>query len=178
MPDFSFRSLRTDDLPRLHVWFHAPHAVRWWGMRGSLDAITAEYTEYIEGRVPIHAFIVSLDGRDIGLFSWERFADFPDLMRLYGVTDPNACNCDVIIGEPDAAHRGLGAHLVRQFLREVVFSDPTITSCVIDPEPENHIAIRAYAKAGFRHVRTAPDDGEGNPVYLMELTRAELFAGS
>jgi len=45
---------------------------------------------------------------------------------------------------------------------------------VIDPETDNHRAIRAYEKAGFRFVRAVPEDTEGGSVYLLELSRAGL----
>ena len=175
----TFRRMTLSDLPRLHGWMNAPHARAWFGQRaGSLGEVTAEYGDYIEGRVPILAYIVTTgvaDGaRPIGMFTWERLADFPEVMSLYGVTDPGTANCDVLIGEPDWAHRGLGAPLLRRFLAEIMFADPRVTCCVIDPEVGNAIAIRAYEKAGFRWVRTAPDDGEGKPVYLMELARSDF----
>jgi aminoglycoside 6'-N-acetyltransferase len=176
--DFSaltFRPLEVADLARLHGWFNAPHAQRWFGAR-DLDDVRAEYTRYVEGLEPVHAYIVSLEERPIALMNWERLGDFPDLMRSYEVDDPDASNIDVIIGEADFAYRGLGAPLILRFLRELVFSDARITRCIIDPHLENTIAIRAYAKAGFRHVRDVHDDEDGRTLHLMELTRADLFS--
>ena len=171
----AFRPLTRADLPQLHAWCNAPHAARWYGQRkGDLAAIEEEYVPTIEGRVPIAAYIVLYAGRPIGMMEWMRFGDFPEAMPLYGVTDPNIVNCDVLIGEPDMAHRGLGTPMIRRFLRELVFVDPRFELCIIDPEVPNKSAIRAYEKAGFRHVRTMPDDGDGKPIYLMELRRSEL----
>ena len=167
--------MSVDDLPLLYRWMNAAHARSWFGERvGSLEEVTAEYSDYIHGRVPIFAYVVMHGARPIGMFTWERLVDFPEVMSLYGVSDPGAANCDVLIGDPDYAHRGLGAPLVRRFLAEVMFADARVTCCVIDPEVDNTIAIRAYEKAGFHWVRTAPDDGDGKPVYLMELARADL----
>jgi GNAT superfamily N-acetyltransferase len=122
----------------------------------------------------VHPFIVVYEGRDIGMMAWERMGDFPELQHLYGIEDPDSANCDVLIGEGDAAHRGLGAALIRAFLTREVFADRRITSCVIDPMIDNGIAIRAYEKAGFRFCRVAPDDGDGHALYLMELRREEM----
>jgi len=169
-----FRPLAKSDLPWLSTWLNAPHARRWFGDGRSLESVLEEYVPYIEGTVPIRALLVSHAKRPIGMISWERFGDFPDFMRTYAVDDPEAVNCDVVIGEADAVHRGLGGPMLRRFLREIVFCDPRYTSCIIDPRPENTSAIRAYEKAGFRHVRTVADDGEGHPVYLMEIRREDL----
>lgn len=169
---FRFRPLRHDDLDMLARWFSAPHARAWYGE--DLAEIRAQYVPVIEGAVPVHAFVVQHEGRDIGLVEWERLGDFPEVQAAYGVEDPDTSNCDVLIGEPDAAHRGLGAPLVRAFLREIVFADPRITGCVIDPESDNVIAIRCYEKAGFRFLRAVAEDTEGNAVHLLELRRDEL----
>lgn len=170
--DIDFRPLTHDDLPLFHAWQHAEHAKRWFGH--SLDEIVEEYGPAIDGDVPIAAYVATLDGRPVGVFNWERFGDAPDFAAAYGVTDPDAANCDVILGDPAVAHRGLGPVMIRAFLERVVFADPRVTSMVIDPVVENAIAIRAYEKAGFRFWRAIPDDGYGNALYLMTLRRDEV----
>jgi len=170
----SFRPCTRADFAMLHGWFHEPHAKPWYAKRGAtLEDVTAEYGPYVDGDTPIYVYIVYLDGRPIGMMSWERFGDFDFLMRDYQVTDPKACNCDVLIGDPTAAHRGLGAPMVLKFLREIVYVHPDVTTCFIDPEAANAIAIRVYARAGFRFVRDVKDD-EGTEVHLMEMSRAEI----
>ena len=56
-------------------------------------------------------------------------------------------------------------------MHEVIFADPAVPRCFIDPEQINKAAIRAYEKAGFTFVRDVADDGEGKTVHLMEMTR-------
>lgn len=166
----AFRPLALGDLPRLHAWFQAPHVVPWFGER-TLEDVVEEYTEYIERRVPIEALVVELDARPIGMVSWGRFGDFSEMMRGYEVDDASAANCDVLLGEPDVIHRGLGAPLLVRFLRAHVFADPRTTQCIIDPHAENVIAIRAYAKAGFRPLRHVNDHEDGRLLALMSLRR-------
>lgn len=170
----SFRPLTQGDLPLLLGWFNAPHARRWYGRGDTLEAVEAEYGPILAGVRPTHTYIALLAERPIGLMEWCRFGDYPDVMGFYGVEDPDIVNCDVLLGEPDVAHRGLGPLMVRRFLEEIVFREARFSTCIIDPEPENKSAIRAYEKAGFRHLRTVANDGEGNAVYLMELRRDEL----
>lgn len=170
---FEFRPLTRADLPLLGRWLREPHVSRWFGERAQSE-VDEEYGGYIDGAEPIYPFIVVYQGRDIGMMNWERFADFAELAALYGVSDPDATNCDVLIGERELSHRGLGPAMIRAFLENVVFADPRTTSSIIDPHTENAAAIRAYEKAGYRFLRVAPDDGEGKAVYLMELRRDEL----
>ncbi len=174
METLTFRPLTHDDLALVQRWLDAPHARLWLGGGATLDELTVEYGPVIAGEVPQRAHVALLAGRPVGLFEHERFGDTPDFQRLYEVDDPDAANCDVLVGEPELAHRGLGPEMIRAFLARVVFADPRITACVIDPVPDNAIAIRAYEKVGFRFVRALPDDGEGNGLYLMELRRDEL----
>lgn len=172
--DIAFRPLTHDDLPMFHAWQHAEHARPWFGH--SLDEIVEEYGPAIDGEVPLAAYVATLGGRPVGVFNWERFGDAPEFAAAYGVTDPDAANCDVILGDPAVAHRGLGPVMIRAFLERVVFADPRVTEMVIDPVVDNAIAIRAYEKAGFRFWRAIADDGDGNALYLMVLRRDELHA--
>jgi len=172
----AFRRLTREDLPLLLPWFNAPHANRWYGRGSTLEAIAAEYMPIIDGTRPTRAYLVHYDAQPIGLVEWCRFGDYPDVAAIYGVEDPDSVNCDVLLGEPAFAHRGLGPAMLRRFLAEHVFQEPRFEVCIIDPELENHSAIRCYEKAGFRYLRTIPDDGEGNPVKLLQLARSELVS--
>ena len=174
MPTFDFRPLTPDDLPRLHRWRNAAHVAPWFGGPVSLDALRDEYAPVFAGSDPCHPFVASIDGRPVGLFTHTRFGDWPQSLAFYGNPEADAGNCDVLIGEAEVAQRGVGAAMIRAFLERVLFADPRITTCIIDPVPDNAIAIRAYEKAGFRFVRALPDDGEGNGLYLLELRRDEL----
>lgn len=170
----TFRPATRADFPLLHRWFHEAHAKEWYAKRGAtLADVTAEYGPYIDGETPIHVYVVAHDSVPIGMMQWCRFGDFDFLMNDYQVTDRNACNCDVLIGEPAAAYRGLGAPMVLKFLREIVYVHADVTSCFIDPEAKNAIAIRVYQRAGFHFVRDVKDD-DGTEVHLMEMSREEI----
>ncbi len=168
----TFPRLEIGDLDRVHAWLDAPHAVRWFGGPHTRSEVLHDF--FGDGAIGVNAHVAVVDGVPCGLFQWEWFRDHPALARTYGVDDPDALNCDVLLA-PEAASHGRGAVLLREFLRQVPFADPRAKVCVIDPEPENSVAIRCYEKAGFRFVRVLPDDGEGHGLYLMELSRAELL---
>ncbi|HRI69337.1 MAG TPA: GNAT family N-acetyltransferase, partial [Polyangium sp.] len=173
--NINFRPLEPGDLEMLHRWYQAPHVRPWFGGGRTFESIVEEYSDYFDADQPIHVYIVEYDGRPIGMLDWQRMGDFPEFQRTYEENDPDSINCDILIGEVDVVHRGLGVTILREFLRRIVFVDQRLTSCVIDPVPENAIAIRMYEKAGFRFVRALPEDGEGNAVYLMELSRDQLW---
>lgn len=162
---FSFRRMTRDDIPLMHRWLNLPHVAEWWG-GDSLEDVTKEYGEYIDGVEPIHPYIASCDGVEIGHLQWMRYRDYRKYMQILRIDDPDAANCDVFIADENFLHRGVGAPLIRAFVDEIIFASG-VTTCFIDPDARNKIAIRAYEKAGFRFVRRVDDDGEGDPVHLM-----------
>jgi RimJ/RimL family protein N-acetyltransferase len=47
----------------------------------------------------------------------------------------------------------------------------SVERCIVDPEPKNLIAIKAYENAGFRYLKTIQIPEEEEPEYLMEIKR-------
>jgi aminoglycoside 6'-N-acetyltransferase len=86
----------------------------------------------------------------------------------------NSAGIDLFVGEVEFHHRGFGAPIIRQFLKDIVFADPSVEGCIIDPSVSNRGAIRAYEKAGFRFRETIKNPGESEPVYMMGITREEF----
>jgi aminoglycoside 6'-N-acetyltransferase len=170
----SFRPLAYPDLPLMHRWLNAGEAFRWYGRKPTtLDEITAEYLPKIEHAEPTYGFVIQIDGQPAGYIQWYRTHDHPDYARQIDVPLDSA-GIDLFIGEEQFLHRGLGPAIIRAFLREVVFADPRVGRCTIDPEERNTIAIRAYEKAGFHYLKAVQVEDEPSPSYLMELTREEF----
>jgi len=78
---------------------------------------------------------------------------------------------DLFIGEEEYMGKGLGHVMLSMFVKEVVFANPNVTTCVIGPEPNNGRAIAAYKKAGFVYVKTVQIPNEQQPTYIMEQTK-------
>jgi RimJ/RimL family protein N-acetyltransferase len=169
----AFRRLTHADLPRLHEWLRREHVDRWW-QEGSwpYEKVAAEYGRYIEGADPTEPYLVLLDERPIGYIQAYRTADWPELAAV-GTFPPGTAGVDLFIGEADLLYRGLGPRILTAFLREVVFADPEVPMCIIDPAVSNAAAIRAYEKTGYRYLRTVRMPGDSEPSYFMTLSRAE-----
>jgi len=85
--------------------------------------------------------------------------------------DPGARGVDQFLADAEQLNRGLGTAMLRAFLAEL-FSDPAVTVVQADPSPDNHRAIRCYAKAGFAAVgEVVTPDG---PALLMRCSRARF----
>ena len=98
--------------------------------------------------------------------------DYPDYP--IGPEAANAAGIDLFIGERESAYRGLGPRLIREFLGRMVFRELAVDSCIIGPAQNNHAAIRAYEKAGFKYLKTVSIPGELEPEYLMRIGRDEF----
>lgn len=170
----SFRPLQTGDLARLHRWLNNPRIFRWYGGAGpSFAEVEAKYAPRIAGQSPTKPFLILHAGNSIGYIQTYRVADYPDYAALVGDSS-GAAAIDIFIGEDTDAGRGLGVAALRAFLREVIFSDPTMIRCFIDPHPDNSVAIRAYTRAGFRPLRRVEPPPPAEPCLLLCIERAEF----
>lgn len=169
-----FRRLEREDIPLVHRWLHRPHVARWWYEDlGTLEEVSARYGAYIDGTDPVEPYVVLLDGRPIGHVQLYRVADDEEYARLVGDAE-GLVGVDIFIAEQDLLYRGLGPRVLRRFLAEHAFSDGSVRACLIDPEPENAAAIRAYEKVGFRHAKTVQTSG--GPAYFMLLSQKDFLA--
>ncbi len=170
-----FRPLTESDLALMHRWLNEPGAVfQWYGVNRSttLDEIRAEYLPMLTGLEPTQPFLITFAGEPIGYIQRYDHRDWPDYWGHLAMS--SAAGIDLFIGEAAFRHRGLGSALIRRFLIEHVFVDPAIDRCVIDPDPANAAAIRAYEKTGFRWFRTVEPPEHHERAYLMELRRETL----
>lgn len=172
-PEIGFRRLEHRDLPLIHRWLHTPHVARWWYEDvGTCEEVAKQYSAYIEGREPVEPYLILYWGSPIGYIQSYLVADDEEYDRLIGIR--NSAGVDLFIGERELLYKGFGPRIIRRFLAEAVFADEEVETCVIDPEPKNSAAIRAYEKAGFRYVKTIQHSEEPEPAYLMALTREEF----
>ncbi len=172
----TFQRLKTLDLTLIHRWLNTPHVARWWyDDVGPYEEVAEKYVSYIEGEQPVDPYLILHDNRPIGYIQTGRISHDEEYDRLVGTED--SAGVDLFIGEEDLLYKGLGAYILQCFLKEIVFAEEDIKVCVIGPEPENRVAIRAYEKAGFRYFKTIQVPGERQPEHLMMLTREEFLEG-
>jgi putative hydrolase of the HAD superfamily len=164
----SFRPLAESDFPTIHQWRNAPHVLRWWHEPLTPAQVAEKYCPRITGREPVHCSVILVNDVPVGLIQTYRIGDFPDYAQHLPLP-ADAAGIDLYIGHESYLHRGLGGPILRAFLETVIFPSG-ITTVSIDPSVENRIAIRAYEKAGFRHLVTKQLPDEPEPTYLMVLT--------
>lgn len=106
--------------------------------------------------------------RPIAYIQWYAVSDFPESIALVSGIE-NMAGIDVFIGEADCLYRGLGPVFMSKFLKDIVFAIPETKLCIVDPEPVNTAAIRAYKKIGFKHGHTVWNVKYGVYAYIMFL---------
>jgi aminoglycoside 6'-N-acetyltransferase len=140
------------DLPLMRRWLESPHVREWWG---EPETELGTIRDMIEGRDTTQPFIFSVDGEPVGYIqcwfighhqnaTW--IADNPWLAEL----PADAVGVDLSLGEADKLGQGVGSGALRAFAERLVGEG--YRRIIIDPDPANGRAMRAYEKAGFRAI--------------------------
>lgn len=147
-----FEPVEHRHLPLLDRWLHAPHMREWWG---EPEEELAMIRDMIEGRDTSRPFLIVLEGEPVGYIqywyvghhqneSWLEKA--PWLRELPADT----VGVDLSIGDPAKLSQGIGSRALKAFAEKLVADGHE--SIIVDPDPANLRAVRAYTKAGFRQV--------------------------
>ncbi len=171
LAQISFRKLSVSDLPLMHEWLNSDFVSHWYGQGPySRQQVECKYLPRINGQSPTASFFLVYIGEPVGYIQTYKIQDYAGYAP-YVQADEVAAGVDMFIGAREYAHRGLGAAALGQFLREIVFRDAEIESCIMGPEPNNEAAIRCYEKAGLRYWKTIQIPGEPEPEYLMRVDK-------
>ncbi len=141
-PRYDFRAVTEADLPMLAGWLSQPHNTQWWkpDAAASVDEIRQAMDD-----ISTEPLIVELDGRPIAyLQSYDPHLEdgHPYHDQPYGTQ-----GMDISIGPAELLGKGHGSAIIRQYA-ETLFQEGA-PRLIIDPDPTNGRAIRAYEKAGF-----------------------------
>lgn len=155
-PDYEFVPMGAADLPLVRRWLETPHVSEWWHD-------PAEQFELVSGDLDhpdMAQYIVAAEGRP---FAYLQCYNLSDWNTGFGPQPAGTRGLDQFIGEANMLDRGHGSAFIRSFAEQLLaHSTPRV---VIDPDPANARAIRAYEKAGFARDRIV-DTPEG-PALLM-----------
>ncbi len=175
--EISFRRLEVRDLPLMYHWLNENPLVNDMFAHGRpvvYEEMAATYTARIRREKPTEPYLILCGGAPIGYIQTYLWRDYPEYSCHLNLRE-EAASLDLFIGEEDYLHEGLGRPILQAFLRQIVFADRSVASCVITPEVRNEGALRAYEKAGFRRLRLMDDHpDEEQPIMLMRIGREEI----
>src|SRR3954463_10044462 len=160
--DYEFVPMGPADLPLIRRWLETPHVAEWWHD-------PAEQFELVSGDLDhrdMAQYIVASDGRP---FAYLQCYNLSDWNTGFGPQPAGTRGLDQFIGEPDMLDRGHGSAFIRAFTERLLAAGtPRV---VIDPDPDNGRAIRAYEKAGFSRDRLV-DTPDGVALLMVRDTGA------
>lgn len=147
-----FRPVTAADLPMLAEWIARPHWRDWWD---DPEEEIARIRDMVEGRDTTRPFLFGEGGADLGYIQawvirdqrvepWLTIAPWP--MDLPDET----VGVDLSIADATRLGQGLGTRALRAFVATLRTEGHKFI--VIDPDPANLRAVRAYEKAGFRPI--------------------------
>ena len=150
---YTFRRVTAEDFLLIYRWFKEPYIAIWWPI--------PEHDEFFENFLKrirsdnTFAYLCLLNDTPIAYIQYyyverthgKNGAWFPPELPATTV------GTDQFIGIPDYIGKGHGTLLVKAFIDYLVQAlEPTITTVVVDPDPENGAAIRCYEKVGFKRM--------------------------
>ena len=162
----SFVPVEAAHYPLLRGWLTEPHMREWWG---EPDPELGYIRDMVEGRDTTRPFLIALDAVPIGYIQYwfighhqnaEWIADHPWLAELPSDT----VGVDLSIGHADKLAQGIGSAALTKFVAGLRAQGHT--NIIIDPDPANARAVRAYRKAGFRPVPHL--EGRTEDVLIMQ----------
>jgi RimJ/RimL family protein N-acetyltransferase len=167
LPQLSFRPITRNDFETIHQWSQRPHVAEWWESPSSIAEMEALYESPTIGASSTRAYLAQRDGELIGFIQVYLVMGSDDGW-WQEEKDPGARGVDLFLAHPDQIDKGLGTAMVRSFV-SMLFGNPAVTTVQADPHPNNHRAIRCYAKAGFDTIGpVVTPDGK---ALLMRCTR-------
>ena len=161
----SFVPVQPEHYALLRTWLNAPHMREWWG---EPETELGYIRDMVEGRDTTRPFLIASEGEPVGYIQYwyighhqneQWVKDHPWLMEFPSDT----IGVDLSIGDKSKLSQGLGSAALAAFVH--MLRDQGHNNIIIDPDPANGRAVRAYEKAGFRKaLLTEASDG---PVLLM-----------
>ena len=157
MASYQFRPMSAGDLPLVKDWLARPHVIEWWGDRDEqFGLVSGDMNE-----PAMDQYIVSTDNGPFGYLQCYRLTDWN---ICFGPQPEGTRGIDQMIGPADMIQRGHGSGFIREFADDLLAAGtPRV---VVDPDPKNARAIRAYEKAGFVKDRLV-DTPDGTALLMV-----------
>ncbi len=142
----NFTKLKENHIPLLASWLQKPHIIPVWQEPEDLETLTEKYLIKLPQQ-SVYAYIIEHESKPIGYI---QYYSATKVGNGWWPNEPEGTyGIDLMIGEEDYINKGLGPKIITEFINEIRLKE-NIKSIIIDPEPTNTRAIRAFEKAGFK----------------------------
>ncbi len=138
---YTFRAVEKRDLPMLKDWIAQPHWQTWWG---DADEALAEIEAAMDEE-STEPMIVEFAGKPIAYA--QTYDPHMEDNHPYQDQPFGTLGLDISMGKGADLGKGHGSAIIAA-LADLLFEEG-VPRLVIDPDPANSRAIKAYEKAGF-----------------------------
>lgn len=151
MTQFTFKLLTPQYFLLLFNWFQQDYIAQLWVEPKEWQDFEKSWQEKIK-QPGVFKFLAYIDQEPVAYIQYFRVSDW-DRQHFPGVDLPEgSIGLDLFIGNPAYLGKGYGAKLLEDFISFVKTIEPTCTTIIIDPAPDNIRAIKCYEKVGFKKV--------------------------
>jgi RimJ/RimL family protein N-acetyltransferase len=165
-----FRTFQITDLPLFRRWLSEPHVAPFWQETDD-DKMLIEKFFQQHPQNGVHHDLILINETPVG------FIQHYEACKVGGgwwpEEKPGVFGVDLLIGEIEFYAQGFGPKILTQYIQNLI-QQKRPTKFIIDPEPANIRAIRAYEKVGFR--KQALIQTPNGKAQLMTLNPADLLA--
>ncbi|GAA2597657.1 GNAT family N-acetyltransferase [Dactylosporangium fulvum] len=145
------------------AWMNEPHVARFWGQAWPPDRWAEAIAEQLAGDYS-RPYLVSYAGAPVAYVEIYRIPR--DVVGLRYPADPYDLGIHLAIGDRDRTGQGLGRAMVRAVAEGLFLADPRCRRVLADPDERHEVALRMFARAGFRSLGIS-DLGHKRAVLLF-----------
>jgi RimJ/RimL family protein N-acetyltransferase len=141
----TFESFEERHFKQLVQWLKTPHVKEFWSEPDDEAELKEKYLSKLGDR-GVNSQVILMDNRPIGYIQSYQACKvgggwWPDANQdVFGI--------DQFIGDPGLVGKGLGPKIISKFIG-LLSKDDRVKEIIVDPDPQNSRAIRAYEKVGF-----------------------------
>jgi RimJ/RimL family protein N-acetyltransferase len=168
----TFVPMTASHFPLFKKWLKAPHIQPYWSESDDEDELRDKFLTRLPDR-GFSPFIVEIDGQPVGYMQYYEACRAGD--GWWPDAKPGVFGIDQMIGEPAWVGKGLAPVLIEEFI-QMIATQEAASEIIIDPDPENHRAIRAFEKAGF--IREGVVDTPNGKAMLMKRLLRPALSGA
>jgi len=150
--NITFKPVEVEDLAMLKSWLEEPHWREWWGDPASE---LADFCDMIEGKDTTRPFIFHVGGEAAGYIQYwhvghHQNASWISQNPWLADLPKTAIGVDISIAKAENLSKGFGSAALVKFVETL--KRLGYGPIIIDPDPRNKRAVRAYEKAGFKTI--------------------------
>jgi aminoglycoside 6'-N-acetyltransferase len=160
----TFEPFQEKHFPQFVRWLAVPHVKQFWSEPEDEKELREKYSHNLKNR-GINAQVILLDGKEIGYI--QSYEAYQIGGGWWTDAEPGTFGIDQFIGEADLVGKGLGPLIIQEFIK-ILSMNPNVKEIIVDPDPTNLRAIKAYEKVGF--VSSGVIHTPNGPAMLMRLS--------